>query len=416
MKILRFDSVGGASGDMILNALLELCEMQGIPQKDVEDPLRLLIPNDPFHLHRSAKASHGMSGKMLDVEIHDSCGHEHHAHEHHHEHAHVHRSYADIRSMIQESALPDAAKELSLAVFGTLAEAEGKVHGKPAEEVHFHEVGAVDSIIDIVGSCIAFTRLEADGISLSPLPVGSGTVRCAHGVYPLPAPATQELLQKFHLPVSGDNEPCEMLTPTAAALFSVWKKAEIPSNAQISASFNSFGHREMESRPNVLRVTRYESCENSKSGTEFETESLIQLECNLDDATGEQLSSTMRALFASGALDVWFTPITMKKQRPAVLLGLLVLPAQRNECIRTLFLHSGTFGIREFPLRRHFLARRWENVETPFGTVRMKIGTLGGSDVQFSPEFDDCQAAADAQNVPVSRVIQSAVSKYLAAK
>ena len=316
--------------------------------------------------------------------------------------------------MIEGSALPAAAKTLSLEVFRTLAEAEGKVHGKPADEVHFHEVGAVDSIIDICGCCLAFTLLGVDGISLSPLPVGIGTVRCAHGVYPLPAPATQELLSRFSLAVSSDNEPCEMLTPTAAALFAVWKKAEIKGNAVIRATFNSFGHREMESRPNVLRVTLYESENGSEPAAEavkpYQTEQLIQFEANLDDVTGEQLGAAMASFFERGALDVWFTPMTMKKQRPAVQLGVLARPEDREALLKSIFTETGTFGVREFAVTRYSLERRWETVETKFGPIRVKIGTFGGSDVQFAPEFEDCQAAAQKAAVPVSEVFREALA------
>lgn len=486
MKILRFDSVGGGSGDMILNALLEFCELKGISQSAIEEPLRRLIP-EHFHLRRTEKGSHGMFGKTLVVDIHEhssevgagtdseaglgvgveagsgaeidgefcdgveACergrvhshihghfhshehGHEHghsHVHEHEHEyghehghshaheheeghghdhsHGHVHRSWADIRALLQGSELPEAAKVLSLEVFQALAEAEGKVHGKPIDEVHFHEVGAVDSIIDIVGSCLAFSFLEADGISLSPLPVGVGTVRCAHGVYPLPAPAAQELLRKYALPVSSDNEACEMLTPTAAALFAVWPKAQIPENAVVGASFNSFGHRAMASRPNVLRVTYYEEVQTEAL---WEMEELLQLEANLDDATGEQLGSAMASLFQQGALDVWFTPITMKKQRPGVLLGVLSRRENHEKLLETVFRETGTFGIREFPVQRCYLPRRWQTVETVYGPIRVKIGALGASDIHFAPEFDDCQAAAQRHSVSIAAVFRAALAK-----
>ena len=287
----------------------------------------------------------------------------------------------------------------------------------------------MDSIIDIVGSCLALTLLGVDGISVSPLPTGIGTVRCAHGVYPLPAPATQELLQTYGLSVSTDNEPCEMLTPTAAALFAVWKKADIRGNARILDSFNSFGHRAMASRPNVLRAVLYgsEKTEEAKGsagakkteGTEstgsadgrtpkpYLTEMLIQLEANLDDVTGEQLGAAMASLFAQGALDVWFTPLTMKKQRPATQLGVLISPEKREAVLECFFRETGTFGIREFQVTRYSLHRRWETVETPFGPIRIKIGTFGDSDIQFSPEFSDCQTAAEQHSVPLSEVLRS---------
>ncbi len=407
MKILRFDSVGGASGDMILNALLELCELNGIPQEAVENPLHQLIP-EHFHLRRFEKGSHGMFGKTLIVDIHEHERHHEHAHGHGH-HEHHHRSWADIRKMIVESDLPKAARDLSLEVFQALAEAEGRVHGKPIDEVHFHEVGAIDSIIDIVGCCLAYTLLAVDGISVSPLPVGEGLVHCAHGVYPLPAPATQALLEKYRLPISRNNERCEMLTPTGATLLAVWKKAEIPGSAVMCKTFNSFGHREMESRPNVLRATIYQDAQTMKETTDlpYEVEELLQLETNLDDSTGEILGATMATLFTHGALDVWFTPLTMKKQRPATLLGVLIRPEKRDEILKAIFTETTAFGIREFSVRRYSLARRWETVQTAYGPIRVKIGTLGATDIQFSPEFSDCQSAAATHSVPVASVLRA---------
>ncbi|MDO5113115.1 MAG: nickel pincer cofactor biosynthesis protein LarC [Planctomycetia bacterium] len=405
-RILRWDSVGGASGDMILNALLSLCQKVGIPQEAVEAPLHELIP-EPFSFSWETTSSHGMSGKVLRVEIphsHEERPHHHHAHHHHH------RTFADIRKMIEESTLPPRVQELSVAVFSALAQAEGEVHGMPAENVHFHEVGATDSLVDMVGACLAYDLLEVEGISLSPLPVGSGMVHCAHGTYPLPAPATALLLENHQLPVSLDNEEGEMLTPTAAALFAVWPRMDISTGMRVTASVNAFGHRKMISRPNLLRATLYEPLLSETS--EEKTETLYQLECNLDDVSGEQLSAAMHVLFATGARDVWFSPLTMKKQRPGVLLGVLTDGEHRQKMVETLFRHSGTFGVREIPVLRHSLKRRWEDVTTRWGKIRMKIGTWQGEDLRFTPEFDDCQKIALAENLPWEVVAREAVRTF----
>ena len=231
--------------------------------------------------------------------------------------------------MLENSGLDEKTKRDSLAAFAALAEAEAEAHDVPIDDVHFHEVGAVDSIIDSVGCALGFNLLGIDGISLSPLPVGEGTFRCAHGVYPLPAPAVANLLRKYKLPVSHDVERCEMLTPTAASLFAIWKKVEIPTGSRLVATANSFGTRKMKERPNLLRASIYET-DNVPSTGLFGVETLCELETNVDDASGERLASTAAALFKMGALDVWFVPVQMKKGRPASKLCALV-----KECDRT---------------------------------------------------------------------------------
>lgn len=315
--------------------------------------------------------------------------------------------------MIQNSQLPEEAKTLSIRVFEALAEAEGKIHGVAAEDVHFHEVGAVDSLVDIVGACLGYTLLGLDGIALSPLPTGSGTVRCAHGVYPVPAPATAELLKRFRLPISDENEPCEMLTPTAAALFAVWPKVALPSSAEITTTFHSFGHREMRSRPNVLRVFL---CETPDAADTPETRTLSQtlheFSCNIDDVPGEKLSFAMNAIFEAGARDVWFTPICMKKQRPAVQLSALVDSASRQAVLEAILRHSGAFGVREKSVLRHELHRRFETIATRFGQIRVKIGSLGEEDVQISPEFDDCERAAKEHGTTIFAIMNETLATF----
>lgn len=496
---------------MILGAFIAL----GVDVHELEMQLKNLIP-EPFSLQWRSKFSFGINGCQLNVDIpslqddpHSDHSHnadslsensrnaqsfspslpdlktekpgfsnvlsqnhqKKHSHsesdEHHHsergnchseigeQHSakhHEHRSFADIRQMIESSSLDSAIKQNAIEIFHALAVAEAEVHQTEPDKVHFHEVGATDSIIDIVGAAIAYHQLKLDGISISPLPIGYGTVRCAHGIYPLPAPATATLIRNYQLPVSMDHEECEMLTPTGAAILAVWKKQSIPKGALLSKIAHSFGHYEMKSRPNLLRASLYESndelskeaCENSlqysllKSTCKDEnndpfdktdqicqnklseedkqtgflkqnenSEQLSLFECNIDDVSGEILASAMNVLFEIGALDVWFTPIVMKKSRPAYLLSVLATPEKRDAVLTVLFQHSGTFGIREQQILRHSLRRRWENIETKFGTIRVKIGSRFGNDLQFSPEYEDCLAASKQSNVPVLLIMQT---------
>lgn len=331
--------------------------------------------------------------------------------------------------MIAESPLDEKTKRDAIAAFEALAVAEAEAHQKPVDEVHFHEVGAVDSLVDTVGCVLALNALGVDGISLSPLPVGEGTFRCAHGVYPLPAPATSILLRNYGLPTSSDNERCEMLTPTAAALFAVWEKKAIPTGARIAATANSFGTRKMETRPNLLRASIYETdnaveesgktpAMSPKSETSaawearYNVETLYELATNVDDATGERLATVATALFDAGALDVWTTPILMKKGRPACKLSALVAEEKREAVVDAIFRTSGTFGVRETTVRRRSLARRWETVETSFGPIRVKVGeTLDGEILTESPEFADVDEAARKAGVPFARVYREATAR-----
>ena len=281
--------------------------------------------------------------------------------------------------MIAESPLDEKTKRDAIAAFEALAVAEAEAHQKPVDEVHFHEVGAVDSLVDTVGCVLALNALGVDGISLSPLPVGEGTFRCAHGVYPLPAPATSILLRNYGLPTSSDNERCEMLTPTAAALFAVWEKKAIPTGARIVATANSFGTRKMQNRPNLLRASIYEtdnaveeiaktpvkSPESEKSSVweaRYNVETLYELATNVDDATGERLATVATALFDAGALDVWTTPILMKKGRPACKLSALVAAERREAVVDAI---SGRPERSAFAKRR-FDAVRWRGVGRRF--------------------------------------------------
>jgi pyridinium-3,5-bisthiocarboxylic acid mononucleotide nickel chelatase len=393
MKIIRFDSVGGASGDMILGALIGL----GVDVNELNAELKTLMP-DEFLIKSKPCQSHGINnGIQVEVEIHE------HNHHHHGQHHHG-RNFRDIKTLIKNSKLASEVKEMSLKVFGALAEAEGKVHGKPADEVHFHEVGAVDSIVDIVGCCLAFNKLGAEAISVSPLPTGIGTFKCQHGTYPLPAPATLEML-KLGLVSAPTDEPFELVTPTGAALLAILPKADIVDNASIIESADSFGHRKLNNRPNLLRASIYENSEvhNGKY-------KLTVLETNIDDSTPEVIGYVFNKLLKSGALDVWTQPINMKKQRPGVLLSVLCKKDLKDKLLELILTETSSFGVREYEVIRHCMERRFEEKKTPYGKVRIKIASYKGKDLTRSPEFEDCAALAEKHNVPLKEVMQKALA------
>jgi uncharacterized protein (TIGR00299 family) protein len=403
VRILRFDSVGGASGDMILGALVGL----GVDPHQLEHELASLGA-ERFSIAVAPFSSHGIGGVQAAVEL---GAHGHHAHDHGHDHAHAHgehthaphRGLREIAAMIERSALPPPVRELSLRVFRRIAEAEAKIHGTTVEEIHFHEVGAMDSIVDVVGGCLALHRLRVDSVVIGPLPIGHGTIRCAHGTYPSPAPATVELLAGAA--VEQVDEPFETVTPTGAALLTTWKTADaLPAGARVVAASYSFGHRRLNHRPNLLRATLFEADALTAAPA-----SCLVLECNLDDTSPELIGALTVRLLEAGALDVFTAAIQMKKQRPGVLLTVLCEPAQREPLLDLIFRGSTTFGVRAYPVERTVLARRHETVNTPYGPIRVKIGTWKGADVTRAPEFEDCARAAREQDVPVRAVYEAAL-------
>jgi len=420
MKHLHLECVGGASGDMILGALVELgvsldelkAAMAGLQAK----PFQLIAEHtESMHIHglRLKVVLEGNETSGQPAEPHDhvhehSHHHEHghhHEHDHNHEHSHTHehRALSDIEKMIDGSALPDPVKQQAIRVFQALGAAEAKIHGVPVEHIHFHEVGALDSILDIVGSCWALHRLGIDSISVGAIPLGHGTIRCAHGVYPNPAPATLELISG--LPVVQTNEPFELVTPTGAALLSSWKNSDtIPAGAALTKSAYSLGQRTLNHRPNVLRASIYEAVPVSD-----ETDTCLMLECNIDDTTPELIGILMDDVMNAGALDVTCTPVTMKKQRPGIVFSVLCEPAKRDALVDLIFHGSTTFGIREYAVRRTKLTRRFESVKTPFGDIKIKIGTRHGIDITHAPEISDCVRVAQKNNVQVRTVYEAAL-------
>lgn len=425
MSHLHLECIGGASGDMLLGALVNL----GPPLEELTRALQNL-GTAPFRLVITPGESMHVTGVRLRVEIEGHAGaaepaepldevgtelpgedhpplhghhHEDHDHAPHQPH-HAHRALSDIEAMIAASALPEPVKADALRVFRLLGGAEAKIHGVPVEHIHFHEVGADDSILDIVGCCWAKHALGVTSVSTGPLPMGYGTIRCAHGVYPNPAPATLELTTG--LPVVQTDEPFELVTPTGAALLAAWRRSSgAPSGTTLRKIGYGLGHRTLRNRPNLLRASLYD-VETTDGFAASDT--CLELACNLDDTTPELTGALMDEAFAAGALDVTITPVVMKKQRPGVIFTVLCPPELRANMLDILFRGSTTFGVREQTLHRTKLARRFETVETPFGPVRRKVGTWQGRDITHAPELEDCRRLAQASGVSVREVYEAA--------
>lgn len=392
MKVLRFDSTGGASGDMILAALVHL----GANLDTIRDRLRSL-PVEPFEITASTVVDGSVRGTRIEVKC---C-----------EHTHPCRTLADIVGLISRADLPDRARQSAIAVFRRLAEAEAEVHGTSPDSIHFHEIGAVDSIVDIVSSCLAVDLLGAGMVTFGPLPVGRGAVKTDHGIMPLPVPAVAGLL-KGHA-VSQTDEPFELVTPTGAALLATWAASQHAcggnssddSSMIILGAGYGIGSRKLNGRPNAIRAMLMETAGQSGAGSD---ECLV-LECNLDDAVPELIGSLAQRLMSEGALDVFTTAIQMKKQRPGTLLTVLCRRDRKHDLLDLIFRESTTFGVREHAVARTVLERRHVEVETPYGKIRVKVGTWDGRDITWSPEHEDCARCAGEKNVPVRSVYEAAL-------
>lgn len=379
MRIGYFDCFGGASGDMILGALLAA----GLSVDALRSDLAKLGLRG-YELSATEGPKQGFAATKVDVRVTDSK-----------RHRHLH----DIVEIIDRSDLPAPVKDQSKQVFTRLAEAEAKVHGTTIEKVHFHEVGAVDAIVDIVGAVAGIHRLQLERIYCSAIPTGSGTVRCEHGLMPIPAPATAELLRG--VPLAEADETGEMTTPTGAAVLTTLSKNFGPMPAmRIARVGYGAGTREWANRPNVLRLMVGDTVEAAG-----ERDEVIVLDANLDDATGEQVGHVFDALFDAGALEVFASPITMKKNRPGVQLSVIATDATAPACEDILFRETTTFGIRQHRCRRNKLDRSSEEVATRFGLIRVKIGRRHGRVVRVSPEYEDCARASREHAVGLRRAM-----------
>jgi uncharacterized protein (TIGR00299 family) protein len=420
-RLVYFDCASGASGDMLLGALVDL----GLPLDALRAELAKL-PLEGYRLEARKVQRSGLQATKVDVRVagHDpehghphspahahAHGHGHpaahdHGHDDDHGHAHVpspaHRGLRDILALIDRSSLDTTVKERSTLLFRRLAEAEAAVHGTSPEDVHFHEVGAVDSIVDIVGGVSGLRWLGADRFVASPLNVGTGTVTMSHGTFPVPPPATARLVQG--VPVYGAGEG-ELLTPTGALLVTSHASGYGPlPPLRPEAIGHGAGTRDTTGRPNVLRLI---------VGTEeaaAASERVLVLEAELDDMSPQLCGPLMERLLAAGALDAFYTPIQMKKGRPGLLVSVLAAPGRREALEEVLFAETTTLGVRRQEWDRTVLEREVVAVDTPYGEVGVKVGRRGGRVYNVQPEFEDCRRAADARGVPVKEVWAAALA------
>jgi uncharacterized protein (TIGR00299 family) protein len=413
MQTLYLDIFSGISGDMFIAALLDL----GVEAKVLERELKRL-QLDGYHLHVARKQKSGIEGVKFDVHLEAECAGDHeHEHEHGHPHAHgehshthaEHRNFTQIQQLIAASTLSDWVKEKAVAVFRRVAIAEGKIHGLPPEKVHFHEVGAVDSIVDIVGACIGLELLGKPRVLAGPVVEGTGFVRCAHGRMPLPAPATLEIFSARGVTVAQCEEPHELVTPTGAALLAEFAESFAPMRGLISRKIGyGLGTRDNRTRPNVVRAVLADPAADSVGEHDWETDTIAVLETNLDDVSGEVLGHFVETTLAAGALDVFHTPIQMKKNRPGVLLTVLCRAEDADRFTVRLLRHTSAFGVRRSFTERRKLRREFVTVKTEFGDIPVKLGKLDGETVQAAPEFEPCRAKAVQAGVPVQEVYDAA--------
>jgi uncharacterized protein (TIGR00299 family) protein len=333
----------------------------------------------------------------------------------------------EIKKLIGRSKLSAWVKKKSVAVFQRIAEAEGKIHGLPPEKVHFHEVGAVDSIVDIVGACIALEMLGKPRVLAGPVIEGTGWVDCAHGRFPVPAPATLAILGVRGVGVTQCDEPHELVTPTGAALLAEFAESFGPMQNLAAEKIGfGLGTRDNQTRPNVLRAVLGEALEFSlqaasrarqaKAWTptrDWETDRIAVLETNLDDVSGEILGHFVETALTAGALDVFYTPVQMKKDRPGVLLTVLCAEADADKFSELILRETSAFGIRRTVAERRKLRREFTKIKTPFGEVTVKIGRLDGKLVQAAPEFESCKKLAARAKVPLKRIYEAALYSLL---
>ena len=456
MRIAYLECFSGISGDMFLGALVDA----GVSRALLEETVAALGVGARLEISRVVRS--GISATKVDVwvggekdlpreefwaqqevhghshshdrdyehshsHVHDSShGSEHeqsghsHSHDagssragapapHQHEHAHG-RGLTEIRRIIAAAAISDGAKKSAVAIFEALGAAEAQIHNTSAEEVHFHEVGAVDALVDIVCAAVGAEALGADEIVCSPLNVGGGTVKCAHGTFPVPAPATVELLKDA--PVYSSGIQAELVTPTGAAIVKTLASrfAAFP-EMKIERSGYGAGSRDFPGHPNVVRLTVGEAASTLAGKTASET--ITVLEANLDDLNPQVFGYVMDRLLEDGAWDAFGVPVQMKKNRPGMVLTVLCRPEDAGKLTQLLFAETTTLGVRRRDEVRQTLARRWESVVTPWGDVRIKIASMNGTVTNYAPEYEDCRRIAAERRVPLKTVMQEAARAYL---
>ncbi len=399
MKLLYLDCFAGISGDMFLGALLDLGVSEDALRAELE---KLHLPGYQISSDRVTKQNVSATKfdvtVFVDVAVNSPSPMLHVA-------GHQHRGYTEIAAMIEESALSERVKSRALHVFRRIGEAEAKIHGIPLEKIHFHEIGAVDSIVDIVGACIAVELLGVDEIQASSPRLGSGFVETAHGRFPVPAPATLELLKG--IPVQPSNEPFELVTPTGAALLAEFctRFGPLPTMSIEKIGYGA-GTRDLEKTPNVLRAVLGKT--SASTSTTEETDVVTVIETNIDDMNPQLFGDVMERLLAAGALDVFLTPVQMKKNRPGTLLTVLCESKAVDALADMVLTHTTSFGVRVHEAQRRKLAREIVKVKTRFGEIDVKVGRLRGKIVTRSPEFETCKQAATKFNVSVKEVYREA--------
>jgi len=411
---LYLDIFSGLSGDMFIGAMLDL----GVDDRTLERELRKLGLSG-YRLQASRKHKSSIEGVKFDVHLeaehtdpaeptphapHSASGtypgHSHGSAEN--------RDFTAIQTLIRTSTLSEWVKEKSLAVFQRIAVAEGKIHGLPPEKVHFHEVGAVDSIVDIVGACLCLELLGRPRVLSAPVVEGTGWVNCAHGRFPVPTTATLEILGARGIPLTQCEEPHELVTPTGAALLAEFAETFAPMQQVVARRVGyGLGTRDNRTRPNVVRAVLGESVAPA-SGPDWESDTIAVLETNLDDVSGEILGHFVESTLKAGALDVFHTPIQMKKNRPGVLLTVLCTLADADRFTERLLRHTSAFGVRRSVLERRKLRRETIRVKTEFGEIPVKLGWLDGDRIQAAPEFDACRDKAVQAGVSVQVVFEAA--------
>ena len=457
MRIAYLECFSGISGDMFLGALVDT----GVPAELLVRTVEALKVDARLEISRVDRS--GISATKVDViaagekelpreefwtqqalhthshepdhahehHEHDSHGHSHehshshdhsheHApsHEHSHEHSHAHRGLTEIRQIIRAANIGKPAQDRAIRIFEALGAAEAKVHNSDIEKIHFHEVGAIDAIVDIVCSAVGSEALGVDEWVCSPLNVGGGNVVCAHGTFPIPAPATLELLK--NAPVYSGEIQKELVTPTGAAIVSVLatRFASFPRIKPLKTGYGA-GSRNFKNVPNVVRLTIGETVaaeDNAPSPATVHgavTDEITILEANVDDMSPQVFGYVMERAFAQGALDVFGTAVQMKKNRPGTLLTVLCRPADAQQLTKLIFTETTSLGVRMRQEARATLTRRHVSVQTKWGEIRMKLANLNGSISNYAPEYEDCRRIAEQQQVPLKAVMQEAIKMYL---
>jgi hypothetical protein len=380
------------------------------------------LPN-PVHAHEHPhqhEHEHQQHEQAHDHEHSHDHGHDipagEHSHAHAHPHAHQHgRSLARIRSIIADAPLGAAAKSTAAQIFAALGSVEASIHQVEIENIHFHEVGSTDALVDIIGAAVGAEALGVDQWVCSPLNVGSGTVECAHGRFPIPAPATLELLRRCRAPIYSSGIERELVTPTGAAIVSVLAQrfGAMPAMSVERVGYGA-GFRDLPRHPNVVRLTIGEASEAVVPSTDVSgSDSVTVLETNLDDVAPQVVGYVLERALAAGALDVFTTPVQMKKSRPGMLLTLLCRPEDADGMAALLFAETTTLGVRRRQEERQCLARRHATVQTPWGEVRVKLGSRGDQLLNCAPEYEDCRRIASEQHIPLKTVMREAVRLYM---